>query len=139
MSYLSDTKRCPYCRGDMLVTTHMASGWKIMECAACGTQESIDWNEKGNLVHKRVTPTAFVAVMYSDGIQEFPYFGKHPYKWVKEWKHSLFQNAAKYEPDIIARESFGVVYNKKHNKLVVMFGKPPIYPDEYYEDDECIY
>lgn len=130
MSYFSDTKRCPYCHGDMLVTEHMATGSKTMECALCGTQESIDWNEKGNLVHKVVRPTAFVSVMYKDGCQDFAYFGKHPYKWVKKWKRKIPQM-----PDIIQSESFGVVYNKKRNKVSTVFGQPVIYPDEYYADN----
>lgn len=130
MSYMSDTKRCPYCRGDMLVTEHMSTGSKEMECAACGTRESINWTEDGKLVHKLARPTAYVFLVLEGNCQEFTYFGKHPYKWVKDWKRNV-----PYMTNINLNESFGVVYNKKHKKLVTIFGpKPTIYPDEYYQD-----
>lgn len=134
MSYFSDTKRCPYCRGDMLVTEHMATGSKEMMCATCGTQETINWDENGKLVHKVARPTAFVSLLFNHGIQEFAYYGKHPYKWLKDWKRNV-----PHMVGIILEESFGVVYNKKHKKLIAVFGTPTIYPDEYYEDDECFY
>ena len=129
MSYFSDTKRCPYCRGDMLVTEHMSSGSKDMICAACGAHEIHDFTGE-KPVHKLSRPTAFVSLLFQHGCQEFAYFGKHPYKWLKDWKRNV-----PYMKGIILEDSFGVVYNKKHKKLIPVFGKPVMYPDEYYADN----
>lgn len=129
MSYFSDTKRCPYCRGDMLVTEHMSSGSRWYECATCGTHEEFVWNE-GKLVHKCARPTAYVSLLSPHGVMDYAYYGKHPYKFVQSWKHRV-----RSMKNINLTESFGVVYSKKHKKLIAVFGKPVIYSDEYYADN----
>ena len=135
MSYFSDTQRCPYCRGDMLITEHMSSGTRRHECGSCGIEEEWRWDESGNYKHTFKRPTAYVSLLFPSGCREFKYFGKHPNKWLKGWKKSIV-----HMKGIIINESFGVVYNKKHNKLKTIFGpKPTIYPDSYYEDDEFFY
>ncbi|MBQ8806141.1 MAG: hypothetical protein IJZ68_06615 [Bacteroidaceae bacterium] len=129
--YFSDTKRCPYCRGDMLTVEHMESGSRVNDCAACGTHEEWRYNEnKAHYTHILQRPTAYVSLLFPHGLQDFAYYGKHPYKWLKNWKRNV-----KFMHGVIMSESFGVVYNKKHKKLIAVFGKPVIYPDEYYADD----
>lgn len=131
MSCISDTKRCPYCRGDMLTTEHMSSGARWHVCGACGAAEDWFWDDKGMFHHTLSRPTAYVSLMFPSGCREFKYFGKHPYQWVKDWKKNV-----SHINGIILPESFGVVYNQKHKKLKLVFGtKPPVYPDAYYEDD----
>lgn len=131
MSYVSDTMRCPYCRGDMLVTKHMSSEAEERVCGACGTMESWTYVD-GKLVHKLQRPRAYVFLVFPYGCQEFAYYGNHPYKWANDWKKNV-----RHMPDVILAESSGVVYNKKHRKLTTVFGhKPTIYPDSYYEEDE---
>lgn len=133
MSYLIDTKRCPYCGGDMLVVEHMASGSKECECAACGTEEVWDF-KGGNSVHKLSRPTAYITLVTNDDLEQFRYFGKHPFKWLNKVKHN-----PKCIPLIKARRMRGVVYNKKHQKVITVFGtKPEIHPDSYYEPDDFI-
>lgn len=134
--YLSDTKRCPYCRGDMLTVKHIESGSRVNDCAACGTHEEWQYNEnKSHYTHILRRPTAYVFLVFTHGIQDFAYYGKHPYKWLKNWK----QNVPAMQ-GIIMSDSYGVVYNKKHKKLETVFGaKPTIYPDSYYEQDDIIY
>lgn len=134
MSYRLDTIRCPYCRGDMLITEHMSSGSKECECAACGTLESWKYKE-GKLVHKLQRPAAYIYLVLPNGRFERRYFGKHPYKWVKSQL-----KAYPYLSEVFTDESYGVVYDRKCNKLITVFGtQPTIYPDEYYEDDELLY
>lgn len=135
MSCFSDTKRCPYCRGDMLTTEHMSSGARWHVCGSCGATEDWFWDDKGVFHHKLCRPTAYVSLMFQDGCREFKYFGKHPHQWVKDWKKNV-----PHIKGVIITESFGVVYNKKHKKLKTIFGtQPTIYPDAYYEDDSCLF
>ena len=130
MSYISDAKRCPYCGGDMLVTVHETSGSRWHECGSCGTNEFWQWKGE-TLVHEKKHPTAFISLLTNCGVQEFKYYGTHPYKYIKQWMHNIATM-----PNIIADDSFGVVYNKKHKKFVTMFGQPVVYPDAYYEEPD---
>lgn len=130
MSMTISTEKCPRCKGDMIAVTDGYSYEQNCQCDCCGLTQQWRYNYQDKLLQlrKEERPTAYIFLLFRHGVQNFAYYGKHPYKWLKDWKHNVSAMN-----DVIMSESYGVVYNKRRRKLETIFGaKSAICSNSYH-------
>lgn len=135
MSMTLDTMRCPRCGGDMLTATDNYSLEQNRECICCGMTQELRYHYKTKMryVKKQSRPNALILVKLHDGdywVKAF--FGRRSYHVVRQWLKIIRSNPTVYN----LKGSYGTVWDRKHHKLRIVFGKDlPIYDDAYYEDE----